>query len=105
LPAFAILQPDACGDAPFVPVSWYGVDSPFALSGFAGTTMSQLSLAAAGGLPEAPGHGLVDALGEALLGAALGAVLGAVDGAVLAVGAAGALALAAGLTATASAAP
>src|SRR5580698_8585913 len=44
----AMLQPDAAGDAPFGPVSWYGVARPRALSGFAGTMMSQLTLAAAG---------------------------------------------------------
>jgi hypothetical protein len=39
-----IVQPDAAALIPPVPVSWYGVASPFALSGFAGTMMLQLTL-------------------------------------------------------------
>jgi hypothetical protein len=42
-----MLHPDAAGLCPFVPVSWYGVDRPWAVSGFAGTMMSQLTFAAA----------------------------------------------------------
>ena len=47
LAALVIVQPDAAGDVPSGPVSWYGVARPRALSGFAGTMMSQLTLAAA----------------------------------------------------------
>jgi hypothetical protein len=42
-----IVQPDCAGLIPPVPVSWYGVARPLALSGFAGTMMSQLTLGAA----------------------------------------------------------
>jgi len=42
----AMVQPDCAGVIPFGPVSWYGVARPFADSGFAGTMMSQLTLAA-----------------------------------------------------------
>ena len=41
------MQPDAAGVVPPGPVSWYGVARPCALSGFAGTMMSQLTLAVA----------------------------------------------------------
>jgi hypothetical protein len=41
-----MVQPDCAAVIPFGPVSWYGVASPWADSGFAGTTMSQLTLAA-----------------------------------------------------------
>ena len=47
LAALVIVQPDAAGVVPSGPVSWYGVARPRALSGFAGTMMSQLTLAAA----------------------------------------------------------
>jgi hypothetical protein len=47
LAALVIVQPDCAGLMPPVPVSWYGVARPLALSGFAGTMMSQLTLAAA----------------------------------------------------------
>ncbi|HEY5396881.1 MAG TPA: hypothetical protein VIL16_15950 [Trebonia sp.] len=42
----AIVQPDWAGDIPPVPVSWYGVASPRAVRGLAGTMMSQFTLAA-----------------------------------------------------------
>src|SRR5580700_8355437 len=42
-----MVQPDCAAVIPPGPVSWYGVASPFADSGFAGTMMSQLTLAAA----------------------------------------------------------
>jgi hypothetical protein len=42
-----MVHPDAAGLCPLVPVSWYGVDRPWAVSGFAGTMMSQLTFAAA----------------------------------------------------------
>ena len=44
LVALVIVQPDAAGVVPSGPVSWYGVARPFALSGFAGTMMLQLTL-------------------------------------------------------------
>src|ERR1700761_1293587 len=44
--ALAIVQPESSADIPSGPVSWYGVARPFADSGFAGTMMSQLTLAA-----------------------------------------------------------
>src|SRR5580700_1323071 len=47
LTALLIWHPDCAGVIPFVPVSWYGVARPCALSGFAGTMMSQLTLTAA----------------------------------------------------------
>jgi hypothetical protein len=67
-----MVQPDCAGVIPPGPVSWYGVDRPFADSGFAGTMMSQLTLAAAvvavcvaDGVALAPvlplGHGAADA--------------------------------------------
>ena len=57
--ALVIVQPDCAAVIPPVPVSWYGVARPVALSGFAGTMMSQLTFAAAvvagAVLPEAEG--------------------------------------------------
>jgi hypothetical protein len=41
-----MVQPDCSGLIPSGPVSTYGVARPFAVNGFAGTTMSQLTLAA-----------------------------------------------------------
>src|ERR1700722_15598482 len=55
LAALAMVQPDWSGDIPSGPVSWYGVASPRADSGFAGTMMSQLTLAAAAALASAVG--------------------------------------------------
>ena len=46
LTALVMVQPDAAGVVPSGPVSWYGVARPLALSGFAGTMMLQLTLAA-----------------------------------------------------------
>jgi hypothetical protein len=46
----AVVQPDAAGDIPAGPVSCHGVARPAALSGSAGTMMSQLTLAAATGV-------------------------------------------------------
>jgi hypothetical protein len=71
-----MVQPDAAGVIPFGPVSWYGVARPCADSGFAGTMMLQLTLAAvvvvvvavADGVALtlvpalAVGHGVVDAV-------------------------------------------
>src|SRR5450755_558137 len=75
LAALVMVQPDAAGDSPFGPVSWYGVARPFALSGAAGTTMSQLTLAAfatAGAVvagAEAEAEGLAEALPDGLAAA------------------------------------
>ena len=44
LAALVMVQPEFAADVPAGPVSWYGVASPRALSGFAGTMMSQLGL-------------------------------------------------------------
>jgi len=41
-----MVQPDCAGVIPLGPVSWYGVARPCADSGFAGTMMEQLTLAA-----------------------------------------------------------
>jgi hypothetical protein len=61
-----MVQPDAAGVIPFGPVSWYGVARPCADSGFAGTMMSQLTLAAAAAavavlVADVVGHGVADA--------------------------------------------
>src|SRR5580692_13137578 len=56
--ALVISQPDCAGDIPPGPVSRYGVASPCADSGFAGTMMSQFTLAASvtiGALPVTAG--------------------------------------------------
>jgi hypothetical protein len=63
------VQPDACGDIPLGPVSWYGVARPWADSGLAGTTSTQLTLAAA----TAAGVAVAVALAVAL---AVGLVVG-----------------------------
>jgi hypothetical protein len=68
LAKFAIVHPDAAGVIPFGPVSWYGVARPCAVSGFAGTTMSQLTLAAAAA-----------AAGAVAVAAGLAAALAAAD--------------------------
>src|SRR6202044_2636615 len=71
LTALVISHPDCAGVWPSVPVSWYGVARPRALSGFAGTMMSQLTLADAVVVPvadpdgAADGEALADALAEA----------------------------------------
>ncbi len=53
------VQPDAAGDSPSGPVSWYGVARPAALRGCAGTMISQLSFAAgAGAVAVADGQGV-----------------------------------------------
>ena len=68
LTALVISHPDCAGLCPFVPVSWYGVARPRAESGFAGTMMSQLTLAAAVVVPVLDPDGAADgeALGDAL---------------------------------------
>jgi hypothetical protein len=68
-----MVQPDCAGVIPSGPVSRYGVARPFADSGFAGTMMSQLTLAAAVVVPVPPslapplgaGHGAPDAVPDA----------------------------------------
>jgi hypothetical protein len=63
-----MVQPDSAGVIPSAPVSCHGVARPAALSGLAGTTMSQFTLAAAaGGVvdADAEGVGVVQALGLA----------------------------------------
>src|ERR1700753_1126096 len=75
LAKLAIVHPEASGDAPSVPVSWYGVARPAALSGCAGTMMSQLTLTGSGaGAADADPDGLADGL-PAPLALALGAPL------------------------------
>jgi hypothetical protein len=62
----AMVQPDCAADIPFGPVSWYGVASPAADSGFAGTMMSQLTLAAVVVVPvvaDVVGHGAAELIG------------------------------------------
>jgi hypothetical protein len=90
LAKLAMVQPDAPGDIPSGPVSWYGVASPWALSGLGGTTMSHDTLAAAApAVAVADGHGAAEA---DAVGAAVAAVAGAVAVAVAAdVAAAGAV--------------
>jgi hypothetical protein len=63
----AVVQPDAAGVIPPGPVNCHGVASPAALSGSAGTIMSQLTFAAATGavavaLGVALGHGVATAV-------------------------------------------
>jgi hypothetical protein len=60
----AIVQPEAFGVAPSGPVSRYGVASPAAVSGCAGTMMSQLEFAGGGGAA-----GVADRHGAAVAGA------------------------------------
>jgi hypothetical protein len=68
--ALASVQPDASGDWPSGPVSCHGLLSPRAVSGFAGTMMSQFTLAAGGeavslALAEGDGQGAGDAVADA----------------------------------------
>jgi hypothetical protein len=70
LAALASVQPDASGDWPSGPVSCHGVLSPRAVSGLAGTMMSQFMLAAGGGavtlaLGEGDGQGVGGAVADA----------------------------------------
>src|ERR1700684_2052205 len=48
LAALVMVQPDASGVIPSGPVSWYAVARPFAVSGWAGTMMSQLTFGVGG---------------------------------------------------------
>jgi hypothetical protein len=92
LPTLAMVQPEAAGDIPSGPVSWYGVARPRALSGLGGTMMSHDTLAAAVAalaVAVAVGHGVAVA---DVVGAAVAVVAGAVAVAVAAdVAAAGAV--------------
>jgi hypothetical protein len=76
-----MVQPDCAGVIPPGPVSWYGVARPCADSGFAGTMMSQLTLAAVVvAVPVvvvALGHGVADAV---LVGVAVVVAVPAVVG-------------------------
>jgi hypothetical protein len=84
LPTLAMVQPEAAGDIPSGPVSWYGVARPWALSGLGGTMMSHDTLAAAVAalaVAVAVGHGVAVA---DVVGAAVAAVAGAVAVAVAA---------------------
>jgi hypothetical protein len=98
LAALAMVQPDCAGVIPFGPVSWYGVAMPCADSGFAGTMMLQLTLAAAAGalaVADPLGHGVGAVVGfaepeAAVVGAAEpeAAVVGAAEPEAAVVGAA-----------------
>jgi len=95
-----MVQPESAADVPFGPVSSYGVARPRALSGRAGTMMSQLVLSAAAAcaagadaLPDGQGAGAAEA--AAAEGAAAGALALAAGATALAL-AAGATPLAAG---------
>src|SRR6266581_4906663 len=98
--ALAMLQPESAGDVPFGPVSWYGVARPCALSGSAGTMMSQsvLSAAACAGAadPDADGHGAAAAEADAAALAPAAGALAAGAGALAAAAGAAWLPLAAG---------
>jgi hypothetical protein len=82
----AMVQPDCAADIPFGPVSWYGVASPAADSGFAGTMMSQLTLAAVVVavlvVADAVGHGAAELIGVVgavpVVAVAVAAVVGVV---------------------------
>src|SRR5579872_7607731 len=54
LSELTIWQPVAAGDPPAAPVSWYGVARPLAVSGWAGTMMSQVSSTAVDETPAEP---------------------------------------------------
>jgi len=68
-----MVQPDASGVIPSGPVSWYAVARPFAVSGWAGTMMSQLTFAVAvvATLLVAEGVGVADGLADASAAAGL----------------------------------
>jgi hypothetical protein len=68
-----MVQPDAAGVIPSGPVSWYAVARPFAVSGWAGTMMSQLTFAVAvvATLLVAEGVGVADGLADASAAAGL----------------------------------
>jgi hypothetical protein len=68
-----MVQPDAAGVIPSGPVSWYAVARPFAVSGWAGTMMSQLTFAVAvvPTLLVAEGVGVADGLADAASAAGL----------------------------------
>jgi hypothetical protein len=98
LATLAMVQPEASGDIPSGPVSWYGVARPWALSGLGGTMMSHDTLAAAAAalaVAVAVGHGV--AVAAAVGAAVAGAVAGVVAADVAAVGAIAAGPVAAGV--------
>jgi hypothetical protein len=69
-----MVQPDPAGLIPSGPVSWYAVARPCAVSGWAGTMMSQLTLAVAvvaATLLVAEGVGVADGLADAASAAGL----------------------------------
>jgi hypothetical protein len=109
LAALASVQPDASGDWPSGPVSCHGVLSPRAVSGFAGTMMSQFALTAGGGavalaLGEGDGQGVGDAVADAD-GDADGLGPGEAVGDALGLGPAGAVADAGGVGVGSAAGP
>jgi hypothetical protein len=98
LAKLAMVQPEASGDIPSVPVSWYGVARPWALIGLGGTMMSHDTLAAAAAalaVAVADGHGV--AVADVVGAAVTGAVAAVVAADVAAVGAAAAGTVAAGV--------
>ena len=77
----AIVQPEAAGEAPFGPVSRYGVASPAARNGCAGTMISQSVFSDGGGaVAVADGHGVVlaDAAGAGVAREFVGEAAGGV---------------------------
>ena len=89
LAKLAMVQPEAAGDIPSGPVSWYGVARPWALSGLGGTMMSHDTLAAAAAalavaVADGQGVAVADAVGAAVADVVgvTPAVAGAVAGAV-----------------------
>ncbi len=77
-PALAMVQPEAAGVIPLAPVSWYGVARPCADSGFAGTMMSQETLAAAAAAAAAAvAVGLAETVGDVVAHGVAAAVVAA----------------------------
>jgi hypothetical protein len=70
-----MVQPDAAGVVPSGPVSWYAVARPCAVSGWAGTMMSQLTFAVAVVPTPLEDDGLGDGLADGLAVAASAAGL------------------------------
>jgi hypothetical protein len=77
-----MVQPDRAGELPWGPVSRYGVARPAAVSGFAGTMMSQATFpASCNGLTTGTGAGLrggTDGRGGTVTGA-VGQIAGRVE--------------------------
>ncbi|MGP7998941.1 MAG: hypothetical protein ACLPKI_16730 [Streptosporangiaceae bacterium] len=104
LAELAMVQPDCAGVIPFGPVSWYGVAIPRADSGFAGTMMSQLTLAAATAavgvaVADAVVHGVAAAVAAVVAAVVAAAVAAAVGAAVVAAAVAAAVGAAVGVAA------